>query len=176
MAKPVKKRRSVVLGTTTVYSGREISIVDLKERFWSKVYKEGKCRVWVCATHGGGYGAFGIGEKQLTATHVAWFLHYGKWPTKFLLHTCDNPPCVRWDHLFEGTNKDNMADMVAKGRSCRGERHGGCKLTDLQVRCIRYLYKSVDSTRGAQAYIAKQFGVSPSLVFQIVHKQVRAWL
>lgn len=54
-----------------------------------------------------------------------------------VLHKCDTPACVRPDHLFLGTNDDNMADRQAKGRQSRGEKHGSAKLTAIQVAAIR---------------------------------------
>lgn len=54
-----------------------------------------------------------------------------------MCHRCDNPLCVRPDHLFLGTNADNMSDMARKGRSQIGVRHHGAKLTESDVAMIR---------------------------------------
>lgn len=70
-----------------------------------------------------------------------------------MLHHCDNPPCVRPDHLFEGTHADNVADCIEKGRRRRGkpnpvkgERHYNAKLTDKQVDILRVMYATGDYT------------------------------
>jgi len=128
----------------------------LAERFWSKVNKAGpilvpalgQCWVWTAGTvtGGNGYGVFTMQRldrrRQMRATHVAWFLRFGRWPTDCMLHRCDNPACVRWDHLCEGTRKDNARDRVAKGRpgGANGDAHGSAKLTDDVVRALRLRY------------------------------------
>jgi len=65
-----------------------------------------------------------VDNKCHTAPRVSWFVRHGRWPPAGLLvcHTCDNPNCVNPDHLFLGTQSDNMRDMHAKGRS--GRKHG----------------------------------------------------
>lgn len=114
------------------------------------------------------YGMFRLdGRKGRTvpATHVAWFVATGKWPTVFVLHHCDTPACVRFDHLFEGTAADNTADMRAKGRQndkakgLTGEAHHSAKLTWAQVKEIR-------ASKELLAVLAKRFGVSEAAVSQ----------
>jgi hypothetical protein len=52
------------------------------------------------------------------AHRLAFLMHYGNIPNSMhVLHRCDNPPCINPQHLFLGTNQDNMDDMVRKGRS-----------------------------------------------------------
>jgi len=98
----------------------ECVVVGESRRFWEKVDKWGgaACWTWNAATTPGGYGCFtnDLGE-QIGAHQFAWLIHFGEIPEgKDVLHKCDNPPCVRPEHLFLGTQKDNMRDMVAKGR------------------------------------------------------------
>ena len=63
-----------------------------------------------------GYGVFSEG-KDIRAHRRAWEAFYGPIPTGMhVLHHCDNPPCVNVNHLFLGTDADNNADMMAKGR------------------------------------------------------------
>lgn len=110
---------------------------SLAERFWEKVNKAGPtmpnmespCWVWIGSTFGIGYGHIRIGgERKSLPTHrVAWFMHYGVWPNPFALHRCDNPACVRWEHLFEGDHIANQKDKVAKGRQAKGKLHGRYK-------------------------------------------------
>lgn len=95
--------------------------------FWSKV-KMGDapndCWVWTGATYGTGYGYLRAGKRQQHRAHrFSYELHYGPivghGPDNEIcvLHRCDNPPCVRPDHLFLGSDADNIADMTAKGRA-----------------------------------------------------------
>ncbi len=91
------------------------------ERFWSKVVKtDDGCWGWNGATTPFGYGRMTAGSRGaglLRAHRVSWELHYGPIPAGLLvLHHCDNPPCVRPNHLFLGTMLDNSRDAVAKGR------------------------------------------------------------
>jgi len=85
------------------------------------------CWLWEGATLFNGYGVIGRPGKHNgnVLTHRAsWEVHVGSIPEgMYVLHRCDNRRCVLPDHLFLGTQADNLADMVSKGRSCRGERH-----------------------------------------------------
>jgi len=98
------------------------------ERFWSKVDKDTSsgCWLWTAGKTPLGYGIFqvktekcmGWGHwKSVRAHRFAWELTYGLIPEGMnVLHKCDNPPCVRPTHLFLGTQKDNVRDMIHKGR------------------------------------------------------------
>src|SRR5678816_2871477 len=95
----------------------------LSERFWSKVDQSGDCWIWTAHHLSSGYGLIGTGSMRdgtrrgSLAHRVSWELAYGTIPDGlFVCHRCDNPSCVRPDHLFLGTCKDNAADSVAKGR------------------------------------------------------------
>lgn len=73
------------------------------------------------------YGVFWDGESGKIGAHrFAWTMANGAIPDGlFVCHKCDNPRCVRHDHLFLGTTQDNSADRHAKGRSSSGMAHGG---------------------------------------------------
>lgn len=90
----------------------------VKDRFWEKVRKTDDCWEWTGARTQG-YGAFmvnrEVGAKRAHILSYEW--NVGPTEGRWVLHRCDNPPCVRPDHLFLGTNADNMRDMSAKGRS-----------------------------------------------------------
>lgn len=86
------------------------------ERFWSKVEKSDGCWVWRGSLNWDGYGQARFMGSTRRANRIAWFLEHGEWPTLQVLHRCDNPGCVRIEHLFLGTHADNMADMARKGR------------------------------------------------------------
>ena len=87
-----------------------------------------------------------------------------------VLHRCDNPPCVRPDHLFLGTNKDNVDDKMAKGRhKCpHGTDHHRAKLTEDQVREIRRLRSAGEEIKP----LAKRFGVTHPLISAIANRRI----
>jgi len=88
-----------------------------EQRFWAKVARnEEGCWTWTASLSTSGYGQIRWGEKTLRAHRVAWFLTFGRWPDGSLLHACDNPICVRPDHLREGTQRENLLDASRKGR------------------------------------------------------------
>lgn len=103
------------------------------ERFWSKVDKtpghgpNGDCWVWIAAKVAG-YGNMGFlvnGATQTFLAHrISYFIEYGKQPGEVLCHQCDNPACVRPDHLVSGTQQDNMDEREARGRGGQDKRRG----------------------------------------------------
>lgn len=89
----------------------------LTERFWEKVDKSGECWVWTGARDDvNGYGMFRLDGRTRRAHRLAWEDQHGAIPAGSLLcHHCDNPPCLRSEHLYIGTQKDNMRDLVLAG-------------------------------------------------------------
>jgi len=80
------------------------------------------------------------------------------------LHTCDNGLCIREDHLYEGTQKQNMEDAVNRGRIVVGERHGNSKLTKEDVLDIRKRAENGGNYR----LIGRRYGISSQTVSKIV--------
>lgn len=78
------------------------------------------CWNWIGCKDRGGYGYVRIGKIQIGAHRYIYTLYKGEIGDKFVLHTCDNPSCVNPEHLFLGTQTDNMQDMISKGRHWKG--------------------------------------------------------
>lgn len=120
------------------------------------------CVEWEGSIQKNGYGYFYVdGNRQVLAHRAAAAAVLG-WEAlegRVVLHRCDNPPCVRYDHLEVGTQIDNCKDMWAKGRGRNGTR----RLTADQVRRIR---SERQSGRTDQS-LADEFGVSRSNIYQI---------
>ena len=138
-------------------------------KFWSYVNKSGlvhpqhgQCWEWLGAVSPDGYGNFSSGK----AHHFSWSLHFGDRGGKYVLHKCDNRKCVNPSHLMLGTHYDNMADMMAKGRQCRGSRNGKAKLTDDIAREIRRRYVRGCPINGSAA-MAAEFGCHKSTILAV---------
>ena len=89
------------------------------ERFHTKYIPEPNsgCWLWDCDTFSSGYGRFRIGPSQYLAHRVSYVIHVGPIPKgMYLLHSCDVTGCVNPAHLRCGTQRDNVRDMIAKGR------------------------------------------------------------
>lgn len=87
-------------------------------RFWSHVTRTESCWLWTSR----GRAIFHLGERGYQASAVSFMIHTGRYPERFLCHTCDEPRCVNPAHLFEGSPKENTQDMLAKNRGGQG-RH-----------------------------------------------------
>ncbi len=106
-----------------------------EQRFWAKVRKTPTCWLWTASRRNKGYGAFAYTKDgvliQDRAHRYSWTIHRGPIPEGlFVLHNCpggDNPACVNPAHLFLGTNRINVEDMVRKGRHVAGGQRPGVK-------------------------------------------------
>lgn len=146
---------------------RRSPLSDL-ELFSTHVERSEGCWRWTGALDDKGYGVSsrrGVKPKKIRANRHAWLLNVGPIPDGLhVLHKCDNPPCVRPDHLFLGTNTDNCRDKIAKGREAahvrKGAGHWASKLTKQDVIAVRFLlamgHRKVD--------LARAFGVSGTAI------------
>lgn len=144
---------------------------DFDMLFWSKVKIEewDECWEWQATKNWGGYGQVRKG-KMVLAHRVAWELIFGPIPNEMnVLHKCDNRACCNPNHLFLGTNQDNVNDRVAKGRSARfiGEKHPRVKLAELEVINILDEYKRGISRKN----IAQKYNIGMSQLHRIIHGQ-----
>lgn len=151
-------------------------LVGAKEdfaRFWAKTKVDGGCIVWIGGTGRKGYGSFTVNRRQEVA-HRWLYMHVvvGKrLPTKmFVMHTCDNPACVKLQHLSQGTAQQNNEDAKNKGRTAKGEDLPQAKLTEADIQMIRRML-AVGISRQK---IALVFGVSRTLIIQIAHDKIWA--
>jgi hypothetical protein len=120
----------------------------------------------VGASYTNGYGMFNVSTGHPVPAHrFSYALAHGAIPVGLsVLHRCDVPKCIRPDHLWLGTHTENMAEMVAKGRSTFGERNAGAKLTGAQVGAIRQRW----SEGVTQTQLATEYDVSQSLISLLV--------
>ena len=143
-----------------------------ERRFWYRVDTHGgvdACWEWTAARHYKGYGEIQIGTRHKDKAHrVAWRLSTGlEIPAHgAIMHTCDNPPCCNPRHLVLGTNAQNVADKVAKGRQLRGEQHPRAKLTRAIVEELRRRYNPAE--RVYITTLARAYGISTRHISGII--------
>ncbi len=140
------------------------------ETVFRKIDQSGECWLWLGQISRGGYGK----HCHMLAHRLVWLFSGREIPERLcLLHRCDNPPCVNPDHLFIGTQRENMNDMDAKGRrrnsSQRGEANGFPKLTVAIVKDIwRLKYQGM-----SQHSTARELGITRAAVCDVIRG--RTW-
>ncbi len=134
-----------------------------RRRFWEKVLKTDGCWFWKAKITKSGYGevSTGIKQKRTMRAHVAsWLLHGETIPKgQIVCHTCDSRACVRPDHLWVGTNKENTID------ACRKQRWK-IKLTWEIAQQIRESYPVIPAKE-----LARMYGIHATTVFRIINRQ-----
>jgi hypothetical protein len=166
--------------------------IPIEKRFWDKVKKTTSCWLWTGSTDWR-YGSIWIDGRLVKAHRVAWELTYGPIPLgQLVLPRCDVTLCVRPDHLFLGTQHENLIDASRKGRSAaqrypdrigvhlrnwsqdhperirRGEQNNKAKLTSVKVREIRKA--AAGGTNCSD--LGRTYGVSRVAVANIVKRKV----
>ena len=183
-----RNRERVLLRVSEYQARKKKPALSVEERFWSQVHKGDGC--WLFFGRRGKvhpYAAIWINGSRTSAHRFVFELTKGPIPAgMFVCHTCDNPTCVRPDHLFLGTAADNVHDMLAKGRANpphgdahpwrrhpelvrRAEANPNSKLTTPAVREIRTAWSQ---RKTSQRALADRYGVSPSLISKVVHRWV----
>ena len=132
-----------------------ISYMSLSERLthYSRPGENG-CVLWTGYLNRSGYGVVGYNYKSILAHRAAWEVSRGAIPEGLLVcHTCDVRNCINPDHLFVGTNADNMVDKIKKGRAWS-------KLSPIEVAEIR-------ANPGVTKPFMRKFGVSGTIIRKI---------
>ena len=134
------------------------------------------CVLWEGSVGSKGYGRLTVNGRRVQAHRHAFELATGiSTVGKCVCHRCDVPLCVNPEHLFLGTQSDNLRDMRSKGRHVdpphkRGEAHYEQKLSDEAVRAIRARYTGA---RGELKKLAAEYGVTYGMIGHVVHR--RKW-
>lgn len=165
-------RRLLKNGDVNNYGNRIKDTGNITERFHKKyIVKENGCWMWEGSTRANSKGVLypriSKGKKDIGAHRFSYMMIHGEIKSgMYVCHKCDTPLCVNPDHLFIGTHKDNMADMVNKGRSHKGtgEYANSSKLTNEQAKQIRSINLS-----GSK--LANLFGVSQATISRIIRKE-----
>lgn len=155
---------------------------ETQQRFWLKVKKTDSCWNWTAGLRYS-YGIFSIKNKSFVAHRLSWMWTFGKIPKGLIVcHTCDNGKCVNPKHLFLGTQQDNVADRVKKGRTARGDKSGArlypesyqgeknsaAKLKESDILKIRKMYFEDTYSKST---LAKMFNIDYSTLRRIAKKE-----
>jgi len=144
--------------------------LSLSEKLLTKTQPQGECLVWTGQRDPRGYGFLRLEGRLQRAHRLAYALHHGEIPTGAVIrHKCDNPACIKLAHLELGSQRDNIHDMIQRGRDnrLRGEQNPKARLTATQVAEIRARYHPGQRGSGCGA-LAKQFGVAKPTVRAII--------
>lgn len=176
LAKKTSKRDGTIKGQPTKWLKGHVARVHqinkpipVQDRFWPRVDRSGgsdACWEWQGRRSTDGYGQVQVEGSPKGAHRIAYELTFGAIPKGFVIrHICDNPPCCNPAHLITGTQKENIADARNRGR-LRNRSH----LTASDVQEMR---RSHEVDRTPIDCIARQFHVSYSAAWQILHYRVR---
>lgn len=183
---------------------RKYTPAEAVAAFWAKVDQSGgpdACWPWTATLLHNGYGQMGWNGRHERAHRIAHMIAIGPIPPGlYVLHRCDNRPCCNPNHLTVGTQRENIRDMLAKGRGnhARGERNGmhthperrargarsgahthpecllrGERNGSALLNCTKVIeIRAMAATGVSRSTIARHFGVSKTLINKIVHREV----
>lgn len=142
----------------------------IRANFWTFTNRADGCWLWSKGVAADGYAHTVPTAGEHLAHRISWTLTHGPIPDGLkVCHTCDVRHCINPAHLFLGTNADNTADMVQKGRHVHGERHPLHRLTAEQIADIRARYAAGGIP---QWKLAEEYGVSQAIISKICRGQV----
>lgn len=175
-------KRSGVINNSSIFCNRKC-FIDFKIAtryygFYDHIEVTKSCWIWGGSVDKNGYGKFCNGRSH----RFSYFLHFGEFPKDmWVLHTCDNPQCVNPNHLFIGTNQDNVDDRERKNRGAKGLKNGSytkpetrrigslnglSKFTEEQIVEIRNM-----SPDKSQSQIAKIFNTTQVNIGRIINRK-----
>lgn len=176
---PAKARGLCQSHYTRWREGRDLSeplrrrvLNDDDARFdsWVEMDPNGGCWLWSGVTSEFGHGRIQMRGTMVPAHRFAFERAFGPVPAGLnVCHHCDVPQCVNPDHLFAGTQADNVADMMAKGRygeKRRGWRGSECSFAKLNEDAVRRILVALAAGR-FQRDVGEEYGVSQVMIGRI---------
>lgn len=159
----LRMKRHGTVSDSVLVNTRSLSLEDRLKR-GSKINEKTECWEWQRGLFTNGYGQISVDGSTIGTHRASYIAFIGPIPEGLLvLHTCDNPICVNPKHLWLGTHRDNMEDMVKKGRSAV-VNNGNVKLTLEQVKSIKRQYDGTNLE-----WLAETHFVTPTTIISIVY-------
>lgn len=148
------------------------------DKFLSFVDRSGDCWIWLGGKRPGRGGEYGVfnriidGKRRMCAAHRFSYEAFIEPPGPFFVcHKCDNPPCVRPEHLFLGTVQDNVDDMFAKGRRQRKQPYKKKETRKARKLTYEEYLEIIEALKmpywGQVNFLAKKYDVSHVLISHI---------